>query len=194
MPPAYKSGSTGADNYRKKNSMTISLYDAVIPTQLQIIAAVRELVDEAKAHCEEKGLAPEEIIGARLIEDMQPFSYQVKCCREHSLGAIEAVREGVFTPSLAPPPTDWAGLYEKLDEAKAGLEAVSEAEMSGFVGQHMEFRFKDAVMPFTAENFLLSFAQPNFYFHATTAYDLLRENGLRIGKRDFLGMPRMKIA
>ena len=50
--------------------MTISLYDAVIPTQLQIIAAVRELVDEAKAHCQEKGMAPEEIIGARLIEDM----------------------------------------------------------------------------------------------------------------------------
>jgi len=49
-------------------------------------------------------------------------------------------------------------------------------------------------MPFTAENFLLSFAQPNFYFHATTAYDLLREHGLPIGKRDFLGMPRMKRA
>ncbi len=173
-------------------SMTISLYDAVIPTQLQIIAAVRALVDKAKAHCEEKGTKPEEIIGARLIEDMQPFSYQVKCCREHSLGAIEAVREGVFTPSLAAPPSNWEGLYEKLDEAKAGLEAVSEAEMAGFVGQPMEFRFKDMVMPFTAENFLLSFAQPNFFFHATTAYDLLRQRGFQIGKGDFLGTPRMK--
>jgi len=174
--------------------MTISLYDAVIPSQLQIIAAVRKLVDKAKAHCEEKGSAPEEIIGARLIEDMLPFAYQVKSCREHSLGAIEGVREGVFTPSLTAPPNDWAGLYEKLDEAKAGLEAVSEAEMEGFIGQPMEFRFKDAVMPFTAENFLLSFAQPNFYFHATTAYDVLRERGLPIGKRDFLGMPRIKRA
>ena len=171
--------------------MTISLYDAVIPTQLQIIAAVRALVDKAKAHCEEKGAEPEEIIGARLIEDMLPFSYQVKSCREHSLGAIEAVREGVATPSLVAPPNDWAGLYEKLDEAKAGLEAVSEDEMAGFVGKEMEFRFKDRVMPFTAENYLLSFAQPNFYFHATTAYALLRERGLQIGKGDFLGMPRM---
>lgn len=179
---------------RKKMSMTISLYDAVIPTQLQIIAAVRALVDKAKAHCEDKGTAPEEIIGARLIEDMLPFSYQVKCCREHSLGAIEGVREGVFTPSLVAPPNDWEGLYEKLDEAKAGLEEVSEAEMAGFVGQHMEFRFKDTVMPFTAENFLLSFAQPNFYFHATTAYALLRERGLQIGKGDFMGIPRMKRA
>lgn len=191
MPPAYRSGSTGVDNHRKNKSMTISLYDAVIPTQLQIIAAVRKLLDRAKAHCEEKGTAPEEIIGARLIEDMLPFSYQVKCCREHSLGAIEGVREGVFTPSLTPPPNDWEGLYEKLDEAKAGLEAVSEAEMEGFVGQPMEFRFNDTVLPFTAENFLLSFAQPNFYFHATTAYDLLRERGFPIGKGDFLGTPRM---
>lgn len=174
--------------------MTISLYDAVIPTQLQIIAAVRALVDKAKAHCESEGTAAEDIIGARLIEDMQPFSYQVKCCREHSLGAIEAVREGVFTPSLVAPPSDWAGLYEKLDEAKAGLEAVTEAEMAGFIGQPMEFRFGEMVMPFTAENFLLSFAQPNFYFHATTAYDLLRERGFQIGKGDFLGAPRMKRA
>lgn len=172
--------------------MTFSLYDAVIPTQLQIIAAVRALVDKAKAHCEEKGTEPEEIIGARLTEDMLPFSYQVKSCREHSLGAIEGVREGMFTPSLTPPPSNWEGLYEKLDEAKAGLEAVNEAEMEGFIGQPMEFRFKDTVMPFTAENFLLSFAQPNFYFHATTAYDVLRARGFPIGKRDFMGIPRMK--
>lgn len=171
--------------------MTISLYDAVIPSQLQIIAAVRVLVDKAKAHCEDSGTAAEDIIGARLIEDMQPFSYQVKCCREHSLGAIEAVREGVFTPSLAAPPDSWDGLYEKLDEAKAGLEAVSVEEMDGFVGKPMEFRFKQTVMPFLAEHFLFSFAQPNFYFHATTAYDLLRERGFQIGKMDFVGMPRM---
>lgn len=172
--------------------MTISLYDAVIPTQLQIIAAVRSLVDKAVAHCEERGSAPEEIIGARLIGDMQPFSYQVKCCREHSLGAIEGVRERVFTPSLVAPPDSWKGLYEKLDEAKAGLEKISEAEMEGFVGQPMEFRFGERVMPFTAENFLLSFAQPNFFFHATTAYDLLRERGFKIGKMDFLGVPRIE--
>ncbi|QJB68158.1 DUF1993 domain-containing protein [Parasphingorhabdus halotolerans] len=171
--------------------MTISLYDAIIPAQLQIIAAVRKLVDKAKAYCEEQDVEPEDIIGARLIEDMQPFSYQVKCCREHSLGAIEAVRVGVFTPSLAAPPTTWEGLYEKLDEAKAELEKVTEEEMAGFVGQPMEFRFKERVMPFTAEHFLLSFAQPNFYFHATTAYDLLRERGFKIGKMDFIGMPRI---
>lgn len=169
----------------------ISLYDAVIPSQLQIIDAVRALVDKARAHCEETGTAREEIIGARLIADMQPFSYQVKCCREHSLGAIDAVKEGVYTPSLVAPADSWEGLYEYLDEARAGLEAISTEEMASFVGKSMEFRFKQTVMPFTAENFLLSFAQPNFYFHATTAYDLLRERGFAIGKMDFVGRPRI---
>lgn len=169
----------------------ISLYDAVVPSQLQIIAAVRALVDKARTHCEETGTAREEIIGARLIGDMQPFSYQVKCCREHSLGAIDAVKEGVYTPSLVAPADNWEGLYEYLDEAKAGMEAISIEEMASFVGKPMEFRFKQTVMPFTAENFLLSFAQPNFYFHATTAYDLLRERGFEIGKMDFVGRPRI---
>lgn len=173
--------------------MTVSLYDAIIPSQLQIIAAVRALVDKAKAHCKETGTDPAEIIGARLIEDMQPFSYQVKCCREHSLGAIEAVREGVFTPSLAAPPDSWEGLYEKLDEATTELGKVTEEEMASFVGKPMEFRFRETVMPFLAEHFLFSFAQPNFYFHATTAYDLLRERGFQIGKMDFVGRPRINI-
>ena len=57
----------------------------------------------------------------------------------------------------------------------------------------MQFSFGTAVMPFTAENFLLSFAQPNFYFHAATAYDILRSKGVKIGKRDFMGRPRLKM-
>lgn len=170
--------------------MTISLYDAVVPSQLQIIAAVRALVDKARTHCEETGTDPAEIIGARLIEDMAPFSYQVKCCREHSLGAIEALRKGVFTPSTALPADNWDGLYAYLDEATTGLEAIDAKDMDAYVGKPMKFSFKDMEIPFTAENFLLSFAQPNFYFHATTAYDLLRRQGFQIGKFNFLGAPR----
>lgn len=67
------------------------------------------------------------------------------------------------------------------------------AEMESFVGKPMEFRFKETVMPFVAEHFLFSFAQPNFYFHATTAYDLLRERGFQIGKMDFVGRPKLAI-
>jgi len=85
-----------------------------------------------------------------------------------------------------------AGLTAKLRNADAFLAALDAAELDGFVGREMRFEFKDRRMDFAAEQFLLSFAQPNFYFHAATAYGILRAQGLAIGKRDFMGMPRLR--
>jgi len=73
------------------------------------------------------------------------------------------------------------------------LEQVDPAEINGFLGRDMRFEFGERRLDFTAENFLLSFSQPHFFFHATTAYDILRNNGLTIGKRDFMGKTRVKI-
>lgn len=172
--------------------MTFSLYDAVIPQQLQIIGAVSRLLDTAIAFCAESGLSESEIIAAKLADDMLPFSYQVKSVAEHSLGALEAVRSGSYSPSLAPPPDSFDALRDKLAEAAAALEAVTCDELDGAIGKDVIFSFGEMSIPFTAENFLLSFAQPNFYFHAATAYDILRHRGVKIGKRDFLGALRMR--
>jgi len=172
--------------------MPISLYDAVIPSQRQIIAAVSALVVKAAAHCADRDEPDAALVEARLIATMAPFGYQVKAVAEHSRGAIEGVRAGVYTPSLEPWPTSFAALSAQLEDADAFLAGLDPAEVEGFVGRDMRFEFRDRSMDFTAENFLLSFAQPNFYFHATTAYDILRANGLKIGKSDFTGMPRIK--
>jgi uncharacterized protein len=172
--------------------MTMTLYDALIPQFRQLLGSTKTLLDRAEAHCAEQGLEHGEIIGARLIEDMQPFAYQVKCTSEHSIGAIRAVRQGVFTPSTAYPPDSFAELRALVDAADADLAALSRDEVDGFVGQDMRFEFRTTVIPFTAENFLLSFAQPNFYFHATTAYDVLRMKGVKLGKMVFLGRLAIK--
>ncbi len=172
--------------------MPISLYDAIIPGNLQIIGSVSALVDKAEAFCGESGKSEADIVGARLIEDMLPFGYQVKSVCEHSVGAIEGVRAGNYSPSMEPPPETFAVLREKLASAREFLTALDPAEIEGFIGQDMQFSFGEMKIPFTAENFLLSFAQPNFYFHATTAYDILRAEGVPLGKRDFLGQLRMK--
>ncbi len=172
--------------------MTISLYDALIPQFRQLLGSTKTLLTKAEAHCAEHDLDHADIIGARLIEDMQPFAYQVKCTSEHSIGAIRAVREGVFTPSTAYPPDNFAALHALVDATDADLAALTRNEIDGFVGQDMRFEFKSMVIPFTAENFLLSFAQPNFYFHATTAYDVLRMKGVKLGKMVFLGRLAMK--
>lgn len=171
--------------------MPISLYDAIVPSQRQIIAAIDALVDKAAAHCSQAGLTEAQLIEARLAPDMLPFGYQVKSVAEHSQGAIEAVRAGVYSPSLEPWPATFAGLKAKLAAADTFLAGLDPAEFEGWIGRAMRFEFRERGMDFTVENFLLSFAQPNFYFHATTAYDVLRAEGLAIGKGDFMGRPRI---
>lgn len=168
--------------------MPISLYDAVIPSQRQIIAAVSALLDKAAA----LGMAEADLIAAKLAPDMLPLGYQVKAVAEHAQAAIEGVRAGVYSPSLDPWPDTIAGLKAKLAEADAFLAALDPEEIESFVGRDMAFAFGETRMPFAAEHFLLSFSQPNFYFHAATAYDILRAQGLAIGKRDFMGMPRIR--
>lgn len=172
--------------------MAFSLYAATVPSYRQILEAVSGLLVKAESFCTEKGIAPPELIQARLAADMLPFAYQVTSTAAHSLGAIEGVRKGVFSPDMTPPPETFAALKTRIAETLAALQAIDVAEVDGFLGRDMRFSFGDRHMDFTAENFLLSFSQPNFYFHATTAYDILRWKGLPIGKRDFLGKPRVK--
>jgi hypothetical protein len=171
--------------------MGFSLYDATIPSCLQILSSVGGLLGKAEAYCAEQKLAEEDLIQARLAADMLPFAYQVKSTAVHSLGAIEGVRKGVFSPDTTPPPQTFAALKTKIADTRAALEAIDAAEINAFLGRDMRFAFGERQMHFTAENFLLSFSQPNFYFHATTAYDILRWKGLPLGKRDFAGRVRI---
>jgi uncharacterized protein len=172
--------------------MTFSLYAATIPAYQQTLGAMTGLLATAETFCAEKHLAPEAIIEARLAEDMLPFAYQVKSTAVHSLGSIEGVRRGVFSPDMTPPPQTFAALKALIAETLTALAAITAAEVDGFVGRDMRFEFGERRLPFTAEDFLLSFSLPNFYFHAATAYDILRWKGARIGKRDYMGRLRLK--
>lgn len=171
--------------------MSISLHDAVIPTWLQLLGALDALIDKAAAHCEATGKSEEEIADLKLAPDMLDLAYQVKSAKVHSLGAIEGVRAGTFSPDRSEAPRTFAGMKALLAEATTALAAMDPAELDSYLGKPVEFRIGDRVLPFTAENFLLSFSQPNFFFHVTTAYDLLRMAGVEIGKRDYLGKPRI---
>jgi uncharacterized protein len=175
-----------------EETMGFSLYAATIPTYQQILGAVSGPLGAAEAFCAERGIAPEAIIQARLADDMQPFAYQVKSTAVHSLGAIEGVRRGYFSPDTTTPPETFGALKERIADTLTGLEAIQPVEVDSFVGREMRFVAGDRQIAFTAENFLLSFSQPNFYFHATTTYDILRWKGAPIGKRNFTGRLRTK--
>src|SRR5258706_10829142 len=123
---------------------------------------------------------------------MGPLPYRVKSTGVHSLGWIEGVAKGVFSPDTTPPPENFAALKARIAETLAALEAIDPAEVDGFVGRDMRFAVGDRRIDYAAEEFLLSFSQPNFYFHATTAYDLLRWKGVPLGKREFIGRTRAR--
>jgi hypothetical protein len=172
--------------------MPFSLYHASVGTYLQILPSVAALVIKAESHCSEKGLADEALTGAKLADDMWPFSQQVFACAHHSARAIEGLRAGVFGPETGPAPLDFASLHRQIADAQAFLEAVDPAEINGLIGKDMRFEFGTRRMDFTAEDFLLTFALPNFYFHSSSAYAILRNQGLKVGKMDYIGKIRLK--
>lgn len=172
--------------------MPLSLHAAYVPSALQMLGTARHLVDTAEKWCSEHDCGHDDFINARVFDDMLPWSYQVKCVAEHTQGSIEGVRAGLYSPDLNPPPTSFGALREKLSGAREMLEALTEEEMEGWIGQPMRFEFKNRGMDFNAEDFLLTFSQPNFYFHCATAYNILRMKGLPVGKMDFMGRMRIK--
>ena len=173
--------------------MALSLHSALIPSMLQVIGSVHKMVDKAEAFCDANRIAHIDFIGARLAEDMLPFAYQVKSCWAHSASAIAGVREGVFSPDMSPSPDSFDGLRAVLKKTVTELEAVSEAELEELATKDMRFEIPGKFrLDFTGQNFLLSFSQPNFYFHSATAYNILRMKGLPLGKAEYLGAMRIK--
>ena len=172
--------------------MTTSLYDLSVASYLQIVPAVEKFLEKARVHFAEAGLDPDTLVTHRLYDNMAPLSFQAVSVAHHSIDAIEGLKLGVFGPPTATAPSTYAGLQAMIAEAKAALEALTPDEVDSYAGKDVTFQMGDFKIPFTAETFILSFSLPNFYFHATTAYDLLRMKGAPFGKRDFLGALRMK--
>lgn len=172
--------------------MSISLHTAVVGTFQQILPQVLRLIDKAEAHCRDAGLPDSALSEICLAPDMWPFAKQVHECAHHSVGAIEAVRSGAFSPDPDPVPPDFATMRRVIEEAMATVNAVDPGELDAIAGRDMEFKAGPFNMMFTVSDFLMSFTLPNFYFHSAAAYNLLRMQGLAIGKRDFLGVMRSR--
>ena len=173
--------------------MAISLYDLSVANYLQTLGGVEGFLAKGLTHFECTKTDPNTVLDERLHADMLPFKFQVWATAHHSLGAIKGVKEGVFGPPSAIPATmDYAGLQKAVTEAREALQKVKADEVDAVQGKDVTFQLPTMKIPFTAEGFLLSFSLPNFYFHAPTAYDILRHKGVPLGKRDFLGRLRIK--
>jgi hypothetical protein len=123
---------------------------------------------------------------------MLPFHFQIISVVHHSLGTVKALASGELGPPSGFPDFGYEGLQGLVSETIAQLQAYTPEEVNAMDGNDVAFIFGETKLPFTASNFVLSFSHPNVYFHAATAYDILRSKGAPVGKRDFMGVPRMK--
>ena len=172
--------------------MTISLYDATVAPFAQILGSVASVLDKGLAHCREQNIDPKDLVDARIYPDMAPLRFQIVSVAHHSAGAIDAVKSGAFSPPSGKGELDYAGLQKLIADTQAKIGGLTAADLDGLGGKDVTLKLGEMAIPFTAEGFLLSFSLPNFYFHATTAYDILRSKGVKIGKRDFLGRLNIK--
>ena len=172
--------------------MSIKINQASLETYKQILPAALQVLNKAKVHFEETGTDLEDIVQARLYEDMAPFSFQVFSIVHHSVGALNALKSGEFGPPNMPENLDFAALHSLLEEAVNDLKNFTADEVDACSEQEVLFKMGSIEWPFSSESFVLSFSLPNFYFHVTTMYDMLRMRGVSVGKLDFIGKMQLK--
>ena len=170
--------------------MATTLYDLSVPTFLQTVRAVGGFLDRAARHCAEIGADPDDFVQVRLFEDMAPFHFQIEAASHHAVWGLEAAKTGVFAPPALVGPVPFADLRAMMDKAQTALEAFTADEVNGWAGKELDLQIGPRRLAFTSETLILSFSLPNFYFHAVTAYDILRSHGVPLGKRDYEGQLR----
>ena len=174
--------------------MAISLYDLSVPTFLQTVKAIRGFLDRAVRHCSETRADPDDFVHARLFDDMAPFHFQIEAAWHQSVWGLEAVKTGVFAPPALVGPVPFADLQAMIGKAETALEAFTPDEVNSWAGKDLDLQIGPRRLAFTSETLILSFSLPNFYFHAVTAYDILRTRGVPLGKRDYEGRLRTRTA
>ena len=168
--------------------MSLSMYQASIPVFTRMLGNLSAILDKAVAFAEAKKIEPEVLLNARLAPDMFPLVRQVQIATD-SVKGCAARLAGVDIPSFPDTESSFAELQERLKKTQAFLNSCSAAQIDGSESKSIVLNFPGQELKFSGQDYLVNFVLPNFYFHLTTAYAILRHNGLEVGKMDFLGRP-----
>lgn len=165
--------------------MSRSLYQVSVPVYTHFLTSLAGILDKAAAHAEQKKIAPEALLNARLFPDMWSFAQQVNAACNH------AVRGPARVAGLPPPTFDgkdasFAELKARVEWALGFLKGVKPEQFEGGGERTLTIPLGDTKLTMTGERYLLYFSIPNFYFHASTAYDILRHNGMPLDKTDLV--------
>ena len=166
----------------------MSFYDAVVPAYLQMLGSLTGILGKAEAHCKAKNIQPEVLLGSRLFPDMLPLSKQIQLASDFAAKGCARL-----THSEVPSTPDTEKTFEELKQRLAKtidyVKAYKPAQFDGADARDVTFPAgPNTSLTLKGQQFLSAFSFPNFYFHAATAHGILRQNGVEIGKRDFLGV------
>jgi hypothetical protein len=162
------------------------MYQASVPAFQHALKALSGLLDKGAAFAKEKNIDPAELINARLAPDMFPLSRQVQIASDNAKGATARLA-GREIPKYEDTETTFDELKARIAKTIAFLEGIKASEIDGSEERKVTLRAGGQDRAFTGQNYLTFYALPNFYFHVTTAYDILRHKGVPLGKPDYIG-------
>jgi hypothetical protein len=169
--------------------MTISLYKSSVPIFVQFLTGLSAVLDKAQAFAEAKKVDPSVLLNTRLAPDMFPLVRQVRAATDHAASACGRLA-GVDLPAFSNNEATIPELKERIAKTVEFLKGLKPAQIDGTEEKEIKITFPSgATREYTGQSLLLNNALPNFYFHCTTAYDILRHCGVELGKRDFMGTP-----
>jgi hypothetical protein len=165
--------------------MAISIYSVTVPVLTRQLTALLRILDKAEAYAAERKFNADNFVEARLAPDMHPLKFQIQSASDHSK-FIAARLSGKTPPSWPDDEKTFADLKGRLQKALDYLKTFTEADLAGGEEREVVQRIGGQERTIKGDAYLLNRALPNFYFHVTTAYDILRHGGVPIGKSDFL--------
>lgn len=166
--------------------MPFSIYDITVPVFQRGFATLSAILEKGRAHAEAGGIDPADLVEARLAEDMLPLSGQVQRASDTAKACVARLT-GLAAPSLPDEERSFAELQARIEKTLAYIGGVDAASFDGAEERSVILRSRASETPFVGRDYVLMHALPNFFFHVTTAYDILRHKGVPIGKRDYLG-------
>lgn len=168
--------------------MAIAMSQISIPVFVRHLEGLAIVLKKAQALYAEKKYDETTLMSYRLYPDMFSLARQVQAATDHARNCVAALA-GVESPKMEMNEKSLADLAARVDNTVAWLNGIKPEQVDGSEGKNLTIKVMDREMQFTGLDLLLKRSMPNFYFHATTAYDILRHNGVEIGKRHFMGNP-----
>jgi len=166
--------------------MALTMYDASVAVFLHNLKQLSHLLDQGLVHAKEKGIDPATLVQAKLADTMRPLSFQIQAASDASKLSVVHLTT-VAAPAFADTETTFEELQTRIANTCAYLESVPREAFVGSEERAFTMKAGSSELSFVGQPYLLHFALPNFFFHVTTAYAILRHNGVPIGKKDFLG-------